>query len=148
MTTVVFDPATFRKLFAEFADDSVYPDPVLQIRWDEATGYVSADVVCFLTEGQRGYAVQCMTAHLCRLARMIADAANGQSLTGVVLSAQIDKVQVQLQAPASRGDWGYWLATTPYGQQLSAFLAAKSAGGFFVGGLPERAAFRKVGGVY
>lgn len=38
----------------------------------------------------------------------------------------------------------YWLNSTPYGQQLAALLARCSAGGFYVGGLPERAAFRSV----
>jgi hypothetical protein len=149
MTTATLDPDLFRKLFGEFADEAAYPDPVLQVRWDEATGYVSPDSGCgFLTDPQRVQALNYMTAHLCRLNRMVTDAATEGGITGVVLSAQVDKVQVQLQAPPARGMWGHWLAQTPYGISLSAFLAAKSAGGFTVGGNPERAAFRKVGGVW
>lgn len=147
--TATLDPALFRKLFAEFADDGAYPDPVLQIRWDsEAVVYVSPDDTCDLAGASRTYAVQLMLAHLLRLSKVIAASAAGEALTGVVTAATIDKVSVTLQPPPARGEWGHWLAQTPYGQQLSALLAARSAGGFYVGGNPERSAFRKVGGVF
>jgi hypothetical protein len=70
----------------------------------------------------------------------------GGGVTGVVTGATIDKVSVQLAAPTTKSGWQYWLASTPYGMQLWAFLSIKSAGGLYIGGRPERRAFRKVGG--
>lgn len=153
MAQVTLNAALFRKLFGEFADDGAYPDAVLQIRWDEATGYVADDggLCATMPDAQRQQALNYMTAHLCRLAKMMAAAAatpDGVAMTGVVLGATIDKVQIQLQAPPSRGEWGYWLAQTPYGQQLSALLRRASVGGMYVGGSPERDAFRKPYGVF
>jgi hypothetical protein len=138
------DAELFRKLFPEFADDAAYPEPVLAARWTEATGYVSAETSpCgLLSEAKRGYALQCLTAHLLRLAKVIAQAGTGEGMTGVVIQATIDKVSVMLQAPPSRGEWGHWLAQTPYGQQLASFLAAQAAGGFYIGGSAVRGAFR------
>lgn len=134
MTTVTFDAVLFRLLFTEFADAVLFPDAVLQARWTAATGYISDTVGCELTAAQRTHALQCMTAHIMRLAKVIAFAEVGEGTTGVVIQATIDKVSVTLQAPPSRGEWGHWLAQTPYGQQLSAFLAAKASGGFYIGG--------------
>lgn len=146
MAVVTLDKTLFRGLFAEFADVVAYPDAVLQSRWDnEATAYVSADNCGDLIDARRAYAIQCMLAHLLRLAKVVSDAS---SLAGVVVGAQIDKVQVQLAPPPTRGEWGHWLGQTPYGQQLMAYLQSQAVGGFYVGGNPERAAFRKVGGIW
>jgi hypothetical protein len=147
---VTLDLATFRALFPEFADPAAYPDLALQTRWDnEATAYVSDANVGDLTDSKRAYAVQLMLAHLCRLSKLAsAPSAGGAALTGVVVGATIDKVAVTLMPPPARDAWGHWLAQTPYGQQLSAYLSAQAVGGFYVGGNPERAAFRKVGGVF
>lgn len=84
-----------------------------------------------------------LVAHLLALQ---AAAAAGGGAAGPVASATIDKVSVSFQAPPAGDSWSYWLNTTPYGQQAMAFLKACSAGGFFVGGLPERDAFLSVYG--
>lgn len=144
---VTLDPATFRAMFSEFADAATYTDEALQMRWDaEAVAYVSDENCGSLTGAKRAYAVQIMLAHLLRLSKMAsaADAAPA----GVITSATIDKVSVTLVPPPARSEWGYWLAQTPYGQQLGAYLSMQAAGGFYIGGNPERAAFRKVGGVF
>lgn len=148
MTTQVLDAALFRQLFAEFADPAAYSDAVLQYRWTEAVNYISADDSCDLSGAQRQHAVLCMTAHLMRLAATIAAGTGG--VTGVVTGATIDKVSVTLQPPPVRSgsSWSFWLAQTPYGQQLSALLSQAAVGGMFVGGWPERSGFRKAGGVF
>lgn len=144
---VTLDPARFRALFPEFASAATYSDAALQFRWDaEAVVYVSDENCGDLTGSKRAYAVQCMLAHLLRLSSLAA--ANPSGPAGVVTGATIDKVSVTLAPPASRSEWGLWLAQTPYGQQLAALLSAQAAGGFYVGGKPERAAFRKVGGLF
>lgn len=147
--TAVLDKALFRQLFAEFADAAAYPDVVLQARWDnEATAYVSPNDSDDLAGSQRAYAVQLALAHVLRLSKVIAQAGAGVGMTGVVTGATIDKVAVTLAPPPARGEWGHWWAQTPYGQQLSSLLDAKSAGGFYAGGQDERGAFRKSYGVF
>lgn len=84
-----------------------------------------------------------LTAHLLALQSA---ASTGGGAAGPVASATIDKVSVSFQAPPAGDSWSYWLNATPYGQQALAFLKACSAGGFYVGGLPERDAFLSVYG--
>ncbi len=147
---VTLDVAVFRVMFPEFASVEAYPDAVLQLRWDnEAVAFVSDENCGSLTGTKRAYAVQIMLAHLLRLSKLAAQVdAGGMQVAGVVTGATIDKVSVTLAPPPSRGEWGYWLAQTPYGAQLASYLSMQAAGGFYVGGNPERAAFRKVGGVF
>lgn len=146
---ITMDIATFRALFPEFADVVEYPDAALQTRWDaEAVAYVSDEDCGDLAGTKRAYAIQIMLAHLLRLSKLAAAAGAGATPAGVVTSATIDKVSVTLAPPPARDARGYWLAQTPYGQQLSAYLTAQAVGGFYVGGRAERAGFRKVGGAF
>lgn len=144
MTAVAFDKALFRQLFPEFAAVS---DAVLQVRWDEASGYVSTENCGDLLDLKRAQAVMYCTAHLLRIAATLAAGGAGSGV-GVVTAATIDKVTVQLSPPPGLDGWSYWLSTTPYGLQLVAYLKAQATGGFYYGGMPERAAFRKVGGIF
>jgi hypothetical protein len=142
--------ATFRALFPEFASVEAYPDEALQIRWDaEAVAYVSDENCGDLRDAKRAYAIQLMLAHLLRLSKLAAaEGTDGPAVAGVVTGATIDKISVTLAPPPTRDAWGYWLAQTSYGGQLSAFLSRQAVGGFYIGGMPERAGFRKVGGVF
>lgn len=145
MTTIVFDPATFRVLFPQFADPTAFPTVKLQAQFDMATGYVSSDSYGDMTVAARGQALNLMTAHLLALGVIVAqNTYSGQ--VGIVQGATIDHVQITLQPPPQRGQWRWWLNTTPYGAQLVSLLDAQASGGFFIGGLPERRAFRRVGG--
>jgi hypothetical protein len=74
--------------------------------------------------------------------------ATGQD-TVIVTSATIDKVSVGLMQPPVKDSFQYWLMTTPYGKQVLALARAAFGAGFYVSkGLPERQAFRKVGGTF
>jgi hypothetical protein len=74
--------------------------------------------------------------------------ANGQTAS-IVTGSSIDKVSVNLLAPPVKNMFQYWLATTPYGQQVLAMARARFAGGFYLSaGLNERGSFRKAGGVF
>lgn len=141
---ITFNPATFRLQFPAYANGTTYPDATLQMQFDIGTGFVSSDTYGDMTETVRGYALNLMVAHLLALADII----KARSQPGIVTGSSIGDVQVTLQPPPQRGQWRYWFNLTPYGAQLIALLDAQSAGGFFVGGLPERAAFRKVSGVF
>jgi hypothetical protein len=147
MSTITLNPAAFRALFPQFADPVKFPDAALSVQFGMATGYVSADTYGDMTEAVRTNALYLMTAHLLALGVIIASG-NYTGQPGIVINSRVGDVQVQLQPPPERGQWRYWLNLTPYGAQLLGLLEAQAAGGFYVGGLPERAAFRKVAGIF
>ena len=147
MSTITLDPAAFRALFPQFADATKWPDAALSIQFGAATGYVSADTYGDMPVAARTNALYLMTAHLLALGVIIAQN-NYSGQVGVVQGAVVDHVQITLTPPPVKSQWQWWLNTTPYGAQLLGLLEAQAGGGFYVGGLPERAAFRKVGGVF
>ena len=147
MSTITLDPAAFRALFPQFADPAKWPDAALSIQFGAATGYVSADTYGDMPVAARTNAPYLMTAHLLALGVIIAQN-NYSGQVGVVQGAVVDHVQITLTPPPVKSQWQWWLNTTPYGAQLLGLLDAQAAGGFFVGGLPERAAFRKVAGIF
>lgn len=130
-----FDLSAFRALYAQFAAVT-----------DETVLATAEQALCFISDSgcECGQAMwQLMIAHLLQLA---ANAAAGGA-SGALASAAIDKVSVSFQAPPyGSSAYRFWLYSTPFGAQLAALLARCSAGGIYVGGAPERAAFRRVGG--
>lgn len=145
MSAVIsFDVTVFRAQFPAFKDPTTYPTALIEMFWGQATCYVS-DQNCGSLQGKcRGLAINSMTAHLMALNDLI----NCGQTPGQITSSTIDKVSVTLTPPPSANQWQYWLELTPYGNQLFALLQAKSVGGFYIGGLPETGAFRKVGGIF
>lgn len=139
------DIATFRLLFPEFANPGPFPDAYIQAQWDMAVSYIGDRDGWALSGAPLRNALNLLTAHLMKLNLMLT-AGGGAGVVGVVTGASIDKVSVSLAAPTTRGGWQYWLSTTPYGMQLWALLSMKAGGGLYIGGRPERRAFRKVGG--
>jgi hypothetical protein len=147
MTAVVFDATAFRAQNPAYADPTAYPDATLQQYWNNATNYISdanSGVLGALVDAQLQFAINLMTAHLLFLSGLVL---RGVS-PGFVTQSTIDKISVSLQAPPEKNQWQWWLNLSPYGQQLLAMLQARSAGGFYIGGLPELGAFRKVGGTF
>lgn len=144
---IALDLVAFRAAFPQFASAITFPDALIQLQYGMATGYVSADTYGDLTAEVRTSALYLMTAHLLALGVLIA-AGGYTGRPGILTSASIGDVNVSLQPPPQRTQWDYWLNLTPYGGQLVALLDAQSVGGFYVGGLPERAAFRKIGGIF
>lgn len=131
---MTFDLPTFRALYPQFAGVS-----------DSAVLAVSGQAACYIDSTcADDCAIYLMAAHLLQLTANAARKLPG----GQITSASIDKVTVTVaQAPGS-DSYTYWLNGTPYGQQLAALLARCASGGTSVGGLPERAAFRNVGGLF
>ena len=144
MALHTFDVDLFREQFPAFSNPVTFPDAQLQMYWDMAVCYINPNDFCYLTGDCLQLALNLMTAHLTALSVLIADGQN----PGFIDSATIDKVSVSLQAPPIGSQWGWWLSSTPYGSQLWALLQAKAVGGYFVGGVPETSAFRRVGGIY
>lgn len=150
MATIDFDADQFRQALPAFADETQYPDAILQVYWDTATCYISDQDYGCLTGACRRQALNLMTAHLCVIsenAQKGSDVSSGQ-VTNFITSSTVDKVSVSVAQPPAKDQWSWWLSTTPYGQQLQALLSANIAGGLYIGGLPEKSAFRKVGGVF
>ncbi len=139
---IVLDIPKFRALYPEFKDAAKYLDVKLETDWELATCYVS-DRNCGVMRGKcREQALMMMLAHLLKLGCMIE---NGDT-PAIVSSSTIDKISVTLTPPPVGDAWEWWLQTTPYGAQLVALLSAFAAGGLWVGGSPEQAAFRGVSG--
>ena len=146
---ITLDIAAFRALFPQFTDVMAYPNALITAQWGAATSFVSTDTYGCMTIEARTFALQLMTAHLLSIGTIILNGGGYTGTPGIVTQSKVGDVTVQLaQPPYGTSQWRYWMALTPYGIQLAALLDAQSVGGFFVGGLPERSAFRKVGGVF
>lgn len=138
MADPVFPISDFRAAYPQFAAVS---DATVNATATTALCFVSQDGACECDET----AWQLMVAHMLHIQSV---AASGGT-TGAVTSATIDKVSVTVAAPPMGSSaFKFWLFGSPYGTQLAALLARCSAGGVYVGGLPERSAFRAVGGVF
>ena len=144
MAEHTFDEEAFRAQFPAFASTTQYPSEVLLGYWSSAVCALGSYDTRGLSGDCRQRALYLMTAHLAHMAFLISI---GQTSVGVVTGATIDKVTVSMQAPAASSGWQSWLYLSPYGMQLWAMLSAKAVGGFYVGGLPERDAFRSVYGI-
>ena len=144
MTAATFDPAAFRVLYPEFASATSYPDTVLQIWWGEATGWVNVNSANLdpLPDAQRQAALYMMTAHLGRIAAMLATGEN-QAFT---VSTSTGAISITSLTPPAGDDFNFWLAATPYGLKLAALLRAQTVGGFYVGGNAALSAYRKPDG--
>lgn len=137
------DVALFRAMFPAFASTTLYPDAMIQMFYGVAGEFIPPfDAWCGLNGPTLDLALQLLTAHLLYEFKLQARNQTGK----VVTNATIDKVTVGLLAPPVKDGWDFWLNQSPYGQQLLALLSLKSVGGWSVGGSPERAAFRTVGG--
>ena len=134
----VFDLSAFRTAYPVF--DSV-PDATVQTAATSALCLIGQDGCdCDVQQWQL------MVAHLLYIQGQVA---TGNGNAGAVTSATIDKVSVAFAAPPfGTSAYKFWLFKSPYGGQLLAMLDRCSRGGVYVGGLPERSAFRSVGGVF
>lgn len=145
MAQHTLDIAAFRAMFPAFADPLKYPDATLQLWWTMATQYITEYDNCLIEGTTLQLALNLMTAHLAQSFTLISA---GQSTPGVITGATEGSVSVSMSPPPVKNMWQYWLATTPYGQQLLALLQTLVVGGFTIGGLPETSGFRRVGGVF
>lgn len=139
---ITLDLVLFREAFPAFRDAGVFPDALIERHFDAACSHVSPKDGGPLRGRGRQRALNLMTAHLLHLEQLILSGSAG----GVVQGATIDKVSVTLVPPPVKSQFVWWLNQSPYGQELLALLKSKAAGGVYIGGSPERAAFRKAGG--
>lgn len=141
----MIDVDDFRLKFPAFANPMLYPTDSILL--------MSEMVDCYIDVGNRWFrCVKCqelmtelLTAHLLIINGTPTAPASGA--TGIISNATVGSVSVGFaNAAASKGAFMAWLGKTTYGEQLSALLARLAVGLGYIGGAPERRAFRKVGG--
>jgi hypothetical protein len=143
--TISFDETLFRGTLPFFNNAQKYTTAQLAAAFSMASSYVSTCNTSWMINGaDLQNALFLMTAHILGLQNLINE--NGGTAPALVKQAEIDKVNVSLNMPPMGTQFQWWMNLTPWGAQLLALLGVKSAGGFYIGGLPERAAFRRVAG--
>lgn len=141
MSNVVVSLAEFYEEFPEFKT-AEYSNICLRA-FRQSKLFISTHNCGRLTDEQRKAAIYLMTAHLSLLyQRNMTAAASGNATGGaggLVASASVGEVSVGYQQiPTGNDMFDYWLATTPYGQQLLALLSMLSSVPFYFGGSLER----------
>lgn len=144
MTQVVFDATTFRTLFVEFSDASLFPDATLQLYWDQAICYISDISNSIISPTCLQNLVNYLTAHLAVINTSILAGDD----TYLVKSATIDKVSVSAAIPNVSDTFTWWILQTPYGKLYDALLGSLIVGGIYVGGNLGIPAFRGPTGVF
>ncbi len=141
MALHTFDLPSFQAACPALASSDV---PTLTATFGTATVIMTPYDGCLLNGDALQLALNLMTGHLTQIAAMLV--ADPGAVVGPVQGATEGSVSLNLVPTPATDGWQYWLASTPYGQQLWALLMVKSAGGTFVGGSLERASFRQAGG--
>jgi len=134
MDAGTFPLESFRVLYPQFND--VPADDIF---------IIAKSATCYFPECQgicTSELWMLVVAHMLMLRQM---AAKGESPSGAVTSATIDKVSVSFAAPPTSSNWSHWYNLTPFGQQYLALIKRCSVPRY-IGGMGERAAFRSVGG--
>lgn len=133
----------FEAMFPAIVNSKGYDSSTLPMWWNAAGEYITGG---WCISGERlKLARMLMTAHLIH---GMLKAGNGDTSSGTVQSATEGSVSVSFNVPTTKNGWEFWLSSSPYGVQLWALLNVVATGGLFIGGLSERKAVRKVGGVF
>lgn len=133
-----FPLATFRILYPQF--DAVE---------DAVVGAVATSALCYLGECGGDCYEQLWMLAVAHMLQLRANQSSGSAAPGAVVSAGIDKVSVSFAAPPAGTASDHWFNLTPFGMEYLALASkckATASAGFYVGSMPERAAFRSVGG--
>lgn len=145
MAEAVLDIPAFRVQFPEFADATAYPDDFVTIWWQTAVEYINVQENSRLQLPRLQYALNLMLAHLLYLGGGTGAAAMDGGAAGIETSATISSVSVSVQAPPfGTSQYKFWLSQSRYGQLLLALMGRVMAGGFYIGGSLDRAAFRRM----
>jgi hypothetical protein len=123
------DITTFRAMFTAYADETKYPDSLLNVWYPIGKCYIE-DNDCVMAEDCRAFALMAMLAHLL----CIQDQVNSGNQVRVITSASEGDVSVSLAEPPSGSNFSYWLNASPYGSQILGLLEVNFAGGDYIGG--------------
>lgn len=139
------DIATFRKMFPAYSDSQTFSNEMIEMWLDVANVHLKKG---WLSGKTYDHAIMLMLAHLLHSVAKTSSGNAESGPTGIVTSATEGSVSVSFATPTTKDAWEFWLASSPYGLQLWALLQQLGVVGLFIGGLPERSAVRKVGGVF
>lgn len=120
--------------------------PMFADAQDVLINAVADDALCYINECSGKCTEQLwmlLVAHMMYLRSKI----DAGSLTGEISSATIDKVSVSFVAPPAATEANHWFSLSPFGKQFLA-LRKRCASPIYVGGSPERSAFRSAGGIF
>jgi hypothetical protein len=149
--SAAYNDTLFRQQFPEFANITTYPATVLSGYWGMGLNFLKgAGQPWGMLDGNAYMnAMNAVTAHLLVLGmRAAASITPGAAQGGYQTGSNIDGISVQKLAPPVKSTFAWWLAQTSYGQMVLALISIAGVGGVSIGGLPEREAFRKAGGVF
>lgn len=137
---MTFDPAAFQAAFPAFQETFT---PAIEAWVEIVQGSPMGSWFECTTRTQQQFIVA-HVGYLLTNANSIGDSQGG----GAVVSATEGSVSASFVAPPVTDGLEFYLSSSVYGQMLWAMLNVSSAGGVYVGGLPERKAYRKVGGTF
>lgn len=144
--TPTYNDVAFRDQFPQFENTTLFPPAQLESWWNMGTAYINIDNNYpwnFRTK-QLQLAIDLMCAHLAASFTLI-----NKGIPSVVVQGSTEgTVNISLVPPPVKSAFGFWLATTPYGQMLRALLKTVANVGLYIGGSQENAGFRKAGGVF
>ena len=146
MTTPSYNDTNFRNQFPAFENDTIFPEAQLAMWWTMGTNYINElnGYPWNWNPSRLQLALDLMAAHLGQSFTLI-----NQGISTVVVTGSTEgSVTVSTLPPPSPTSFGWWLATTSYGQQLRALLRVAANVGLYIGGNWERAGFRKAGGFF
>ncbi len=144
MSVILFDVELFRTQCPEYADETKYPEALVELYWNQAILIMDDEDAGMLNGASRHFGLNMMVAHMLALSANIAKGKQG----GFASAATVDKVFVKKMSPPAKGMLGWWLTQTPRGQELLVLLEVSTVGGTHVGGMPESSQFRKAYGVF
>lgn len=134
---MILDISAFRAAFPAFANETTYPDALLNAKMIIAQCYIE-DNSCTFDDSCRQYVYQLMVAHLLAIGNMV----TAGTITRQVASATEGPVTVSFSDPPNTSNFIYWLMTTPYGVELAALLSLNAVGNYY-GGNYALSAFRQ-----
>jgi hypothetical protein len=137
---MTFDPAAFSAAFPAFSET---PTAAINVWASIVEQSPMASWFACAPPTQQ----QLIVAHIGYMLTNANSVGNSQG-GGAVVSGTEGSVSASFAPPPITNGLEYYLSTSTYGQMLWGMLNVSTAGGLYVGGLPERHAYRKVGGVF
>ena len=138
MSSIVFDIAEFREQYPIFDDIS---DTVVLRAFSCAEMFISNNTSCYLPDAKLKFVLYLMTAHILQIG--VETGSNSGGNSGIVSSANIDKISVSFEARLSKSAFSYFLNKTMYGEQILALFSLWAAGGFYIGGSNATVGFKR-----
>jgi len=127
--TYPLDPATFRLLFPAFADETKYPDAVIQMWLDMGGCMVNCAWGCMQAFGQGLWAAH----EMAKLGAAAQPGAPLNGITGVVSNKSVDSVSVGYDTNIGTIDGAGQYNLTIYGRQYYSFMRLFGMGPFQFG---------------